>query len=128
MLNEKQIQEHWKNIRGGVRSMWGKISEEDLDFIDGDINKLRNLLHKKYNESDEGIEEEINKVLSSYDNESDLADHDTNKSSYMRRPENDITQVRTSSKSQVQDKIQERTTNTKEREAFDKKSNRELDH
>lgn len=128
MLNENQVKAKWHDIKGGIRNMWGKITEEELDHIAGDLHKLEELVQSKYYDTPENIQEDLNRVLSSFDNESDLADHDTNTSSYMRKPEGEVDQVRTSGKSQVQDKVQEIKTRSHEREIFEKKSDSELSH
>ena len=87
MLTERQIKTKWHYIKGGLRNMWGHLTEEDLNEVDGDMDRLRLLLSKTLNESTETIEADLKRVLDSYDNASDMADHDTNQSSYMRTPE-----------------------------------------
>ncbi len=130
MLNEYQIKHKWQDIKGGIRNMWGKISDEELDAINGDVGKLEEMVEEKYGDSREHIKEDLQKVFSSYDNESDLADYDTNRSSFMRTPEGDENKpngIRTSGKSQFQDKVQERKTQSPERTVFEKQSKDKLE-
>jgi len=84
MLNYKQINFKWTEIKGGIRNLWAGISNEELDKIKGNIPAVMGLVQEKYGESKENIEEKIESLLDSFDNETDLSGR--SESSYMRNP------------------------------------------
>ena len=34
-MNWDQVQGKWKQVKGAVKQLWGKLTNDDLDIIDG---------------------------------------------------------------------------------------------
>jgi uncharacterized protein YjbJ (UPF0337 family) len=87
MLNQNQIKGNWKQIKGGIRNLWGKISDEELDQLSENISAVAGLVQEKYGETTESINSKIDRLMESFDNDQDkrmiLNDHET---SYLRNP------------------------------------------
>jgi uncharacterized protein YjbJ (UPF0337 family) len=60
-MNAEQLKGQWKQIRGEVRKQWGKLTDEDLDRIGGEIQKLSGKIQEKYGVAKEAAEEQIRK-------------------------------------------------------------------
>lgn len=86
MLKEEQLKGKWKEFKGGVRNLWGKVTEDEIDQTQGSFSKLSGIIQSKYGESKESISQKLDKLKDSFDNESDRADHDISRSSYQRNP------------------------------------------
>lgn len=54
------ISGNWKAIRGKVKQQWGKLTDDDLDVIDGRREELLGRLQARYGESKERAEEMLN--------------------------------------------------------------------
>jgi len=86
MLNEDILKGKWVEFRGGVRNLWGQITDDEIDETKGSFSKLTGLIQQKYGESKESINQKLDRLQDSFDNETDMADHDTAESSYQRNP------------------------------------------
>lgn len=86
MLNEDVLKGKWIEFRGGVRNLWGNITDEEIDQTKGSFSKLVGLIQQKHGESKDSISQKLDRLKDSFDNETDMADHDTSESSYQRNP------------------------------------------
>jgi uncharacterized protein YjbJ (UPF0337 family) len=48
MMNNDVFAGKWKQFRGQVKIWWGKLTDDDLDKIEGNYDKLIGLLQEKY--------------------------------------------------------------------------------
>ncbi|HXH31784.1 MAG TPA: CsbD family protein [Bacteriovoracaceae bacterium] len=117
MLNEHQIQGKWLEIKGGIKNLWGKLTDDELDETKGNLMQVGGLVEGKYGESKEQIKSKMDKLLASFDNESDRKD-DKGESSFQRNP----TATRTAATSEFQDKASEFLDASAERKAFENKT------
>ncbi|MDD2239985.1 MAG: CsbD family protein [Kiritimatiellae bacterium] len=58
-MNEDRIKGNWKQIRGKVKEQWGKLTDDDLDQIDGQKDQFLGKLQERYGYSKEQAETEI---------------------------------------------------------------------
>jgi uncharacterized protein YjbJ (UPF0337 family) len=49
----------WKQLRGKVKQQWGKLTDDDLDVIDGKQEELVGLLQERYGYEKEKAEAEF---------------------------------------------------------------------
>ena len=47
-MNWDKIEGDWKQFKGKVQSQWGKLTNDDLDVINGNQQQLTGLLQKRY--------------------------------------------------------------------------------
>jgi len=62
-MNVDVIQGKWRQIRGKVRERWGKITDDDLDRIEGRADQLVGLLQEKYGYARERAQKEVDAFL-----------------------------------------------------------------
>jgi uncharacterized protein YjbJ (UPF0337 family) len=62
-VNEDILQGMWKQIRGQARDWWGKLTDDDLERIAGNRDKLMGALQEKYGYTREQAQEEIERRL-----------------------------------------------------------------
>jgi len=86
MMNEDIIQSKWNEFRGGIRNLWGRLTEEELDATKGNLIKLSGLIQERYGETKEQVKSKLDQLLASFNNASDHSESDTNVSSYQRNP------------------------------------------
>jgi uncharacterized protein YjbJ (UPF0337 family) len=61
MINNNVIEGKWKQIRDQAKVWWGKLTDDDLEQVSGNIDKLTGLLQKKYGYTVQQAQEEIEK-------------------------------------------------------------------
>jgi uncharacterized protein YjbJ (UPF0337 family) len=61
-MNNDVFQGKWKQIRGQVKVWWGKLTDDDLDKVNGGYDKFIGLLQEKYGYTRQQAEEEFEKV------------------------------------------------------------------
>ncbi len=60
-MNNDVFEGKWKQIRGKAKVWWGKLTDDDLDKVEGNYEKLIGLLQEKYGYTREEAEEEWEK-------------------------------------------------------------------
>jgi uncharacterized protein YjbJ (UPF0337 family) len=58
-MNSDQLAGKWKQVRGAVKEKWGKLTDDDLDVIDGKQEKLEGKLQERYGITKEAAAEQI---------------------------------------------------------------------
>jgi len=64
-VNEDILKGKWHEIRGSVKTKWGKLTDDDLTAISGQSEKLLGLLQTRYGYAKEKAEEEYKTFVSS---------------------------------------------------------------
>ena len=58
-MNWDQIAGNWKQFKGHVKEKWGKLTDDDLDVIEGKKDQLVGRLQERYGYSKEQAEKEL---------------------------------------------------------------------
>jgi uncharacterized protein YjbJ (UPF0337 family) len=57
----------WKQLRGELKTWWGKLTDDDVDRIGGQKDKLIGLIQERYGYTREQAQQEIERRLQDYD-------------------------------------------------------------
>ena len=68
-MNQDILSGKWKQMRGEVKQWWGKLTDDDLDRIDGAMDKLAGALQERYGWERDQAEREIKKRFDRFDTE-----------------------------------------------------------
>jgi uncharacterized protein YjbJ (UPF0337 family) len=49
-MNQEQFGQFWEQLKAPLKEKWGKITEQDLTDIQGDLDKFSAVLQKRYGE------------------------------------------------------------------------------
>jgi uncharacterized protein YjbJ (UPF0337 family) len=71
MLSQNQIHGKWSEIKGGLRNLWGKLSNEEIDQTQGNVSQIYSLVQSKYTVSKEEIKDKLDKLFDSFENDTD---------------------------------------------------------
>ena len=63
MMETDVLNGMWKQVRGEAKSKWGKLTDDELDQVEGERDKLLGLLQEKYGYAKVKAEQEINEFL-----------------------------------------------------------------
>ncbi|MBC8590044.1 CsbD family protein [Wansuia hejianensis] len=47
-MNKDMFEGKWEQLKGTVQKQWGKLTDDDLDVIKGDVKILAGKLQEKY--------------------------------------------------------------------------------
>lgn len=86
MFSEEQIKGKWKEFKGGIRNVWGQLSDADVERTKGNFGKITNLVQERYGETRESIKSKLDRLLASFDNYTDKHPKDVGPTSYERSP------------------------------------------
>ncbi len=63
-MNWDQIEGNWKQFKGSAREQWGKLTEDDLDVIAGNREKLAGKIQERYGIAREAADRQIDQYRS----------------------------------------------------------------
>jgi uncharacterized protein YjbJ (UPF0337 family) len=58
-----QIEENWKQAKRKIKEKWGKLTDGDLDAIEGRRNRLEDRIHTRYGFAADHVRKEIDDWL-----------------------------------------------------------------
>lgn len=61
-MNKDTFKGKWTQIKGSIKKTWGKLSDDDLEKIKGEKDKLIGLIQKSYGGTKEFIEEKLDEL------------------------------------------------------------------
>lgn len=62
-MNWDQITGKWKQFKGNVQVQWGKLTNDDLDVIDGDREQLEGKIQERYGVAKEEAQKQVDAWL-----------------------------------------------------------------
>ncbi len=62
-MNWDIVQGKWKQFKGSVKEKWGELTDDELDQIDGNKDKLAGKLQEKYGWSKEDADNKIDEYF-----------------------------------------------------------------
>ena len=65
-MNQDVFAGQWKQMRGELKSWWGKLADDDFDRIGGQKDKLIGVLQEKYGYARAQAQQEVEKRLKAY--------------------------------------------------------------
>ncbi|MEF2966220.1 CsbD family protein [Paenibacillus sp. M1] len=66
-MDENIIKGKWNQIKGEAKKQWGKLTDDDLDVIAGEKDKLVGKLQERYGHTKDAAEREYNDWVRSRD-------------------------------------------------------------
>ena len=64
-MNWDEVKGNWKRVKGQARQKWGKLTDDDLDVIDGRREELAGRLQARYGYERERAERESDEFIRS---------------------------------------------------------------
>ncbi len=58
-MNSDQLQGKWKQVKGSVKERWGKLTDDDLDVINGKHDQLVGKIQEKYGIAREAAQKQV---------------------------------------------------------------------
>ena len=58
-MNQDIIQGKWKQLKGSLKQKWGKLTDDDLDRLDGNQQYLTGRLQERYGWAKDRADDEV---------------------------------------------------------------------
>ena len=58
-MNQHELKGNWKQLKGKVQRRWGRLTDNDLDIIDGNRKVLVGRIQERYGEERSEIEKDV---------------------------------------------------------------------
>jgi uncharacterized protein YjbJ (UPF0337 family) len=65
-MNSDMATARWNELRGDVQQKWGRLSNADLDQVQGQFDELVGLVQDRYGYSSQKAQREVNRFLNQY--------------------------------------------------------------
>ena len=65
-MNKDIFEGKWKQLRGEIRGWWGKLTDDDVDKVNGQFDVFIGLLQERYGYTREEAEDELDQQLKEY--------------------------------------------------------------
>src|SRR2546428_9139551 len=66
-LNRDTLAGQWKQLRGALKSWWGRLTDDDFDRIAGQKDRLIGTLQEKYGYTRDMAQRQVDRRLKEYD-------------------------------------------------------------
>ncbi|WP_435234387.1 CsbD family protein [Psychromonas sp. PT13] len=63
-MNNDMIKGQWKQVSGTLKENWGKLTDDDLQEIDGSLEKFQGKMQEKYGMAKDEAQQEFEKLMS----------------------------------------------------------------
>jgi uncharacterized protein YjbJ (UPF0337 family) len=65
-MNRDTLKGQWKQVKGEVKRRWGKLTDDELDQVEGSFEKLVGRVQERYGYQRDQAEREIDEFLTTY--------------------------------------------------------------
>jgi uncharacterized protein YjbJ (UPF0337 family) len=65
-MNRDTLKGQWMQIKGKVREQWGKLTDDEIDQMQGNAEQLIGKIQERYGRTREQAEQEVNSWLSQH--------------------------------------------------------------
>jgi uncharacterized protein YjbJ (UPF0337 family) len=62
-MNTEILKGKWNQMKGTVRKQWGKLTDDDVDQIQGDAEILQGRIQERYGRTKEEAQREVDRWL-----------------------------------------------------------------
>ncbi|MGA7080247.1 MAG: CsbD family protein [Terriglobales bacterium] len=71
-MNSDQMKGKWKQIKGSVKERWGKLTDDDLNVIDGQTEQLIGTIQERYGIAREAAQKQVDEWNAAVAHESEV--------------------------------------------------------
>ena len=70
-MNSDQFNGKWKQLKGTVKQQWGKLTDDDIEVVDGQHDQLVGKIQEKYGIAKEEAQRQVNAWMKSDQQDTD---------------------------------------------------------
>ena len=65
-MNSDILKGKWSQFRGQIKKQWGKLTDDELDEVDGNLDILAGKIQERYGKNRDEVEKELERMGRSY--------------------------------------------------------------
>lgn len=65
-MNWDRVEGNWKEFTGKAKQQWGKLTDDDLDVVEGRREELEGLIQQRYGYAKDKVKSEVDAWLSKH--------------------------------------------------------------
>lgn len=65
-MNEDTLKGNWKEFKGKIKEQWGKLTDDDMDVVEGKRDQLAGRIQQRYGCTREEAEKQVRDFESRY--------------------------------------------------------------
>ena len=58
-MNEDQVKGKWKQFKGAAKQKWGRLTDDELDMVEGDAERLAGIVQERYGIQKEAARKDV---------------------------------------------------------------------
>jgi uncharacterized protein YjbJ (UPF0337 family) len=62
-MNEDTVKGMWHQFRGQMKQLWGRITDDEFDELDGNREKLSGRIQEKYGRTKDEVDKELDQFF-----------------------------------------------------------------
>jgi uncharacterized protein YjbJ (UPF0337 family) len=62
-MNSVTLKGKWLQMRGAVKRQWGKLTDDELDECDGNLDILAGKVQERYGERRDAVEKKLDELM-----------------------------------------------------------------
>jgi uncharacterized protein YjbJ (UPF0337 family) len=62
-MNKDVLEGKWRQLKGSIKTKWGKLTDDELDQIEGNYDRLVGKVQERYGYTRDAIEAELNTMM-----------------------------------------------------------------
>ena len=66
MLNADILKGKWKEIKGEIRTHWGKLTDDEVEKTAGNLTSIAGIIEQRYGEKKEEVEKKLNAISAKF--------------------------------------------------------------
>lgn len=70
-MNSDTLKGQWKQVSGRVKAAWGKLTDDDLQRIEGDHERLSGKIQERYGITRDEAQKQVDRFLDKFDTQTD---------------------------------------------------------
>jgi uncharacterized protein YjbJ (UPF0337 family) len=65
-MNRDTFKGQWKQMKGEIKRRWGKLTDDELDQVEGNFDKLVGRIQERYGYQRDQAERELDEFVTTY--------------------------------------------------------------
>jgi uncharacterized protein YjbJ (UPF0337 family) len=66
-MNENVISGKWKEIKGELQKLWGRLTDDEIEQAKGDLSSFTGTVQRKYGSAQDDVRRQFNDLVGKYD-------------------------------------------------------------
>ena len=62
-MNRDTLKGKWTELKGSIRTQWGKLTDDDVDQVQGEFEQLLGRIQQRYGRTREEVSAEVDRWL-----------------------------------------------------------------